>query len=130
MRYFIREAMLNLQVKLSSAVNVIQINFEKISICLIFWGLSLFIFGCSNTFENCMISEFEMDDPSFEEVLKHINQATEAGDCKVRVEADGNIKNKKMPLPQNLWVKTGIIALRSGARFLEVVHNRPIREWV
>lgn len=29
MRYFIREAMLNLQVKLSSAVNVIQINFEK-----------------------------------------------------------------------------------------------------
>jgi hypothetical protein len=34
------------------------------------------------------------------------------------------------PLPQNLWVKTGIIALRSGARFLEVVHNRPIREWV
>jgi hypothetical protein len=35
-----------------------------------------------------------------------------------------------MPLPQNLWVKTGIIALRSGARFLEVVHNRPIREWV
>jgi hypothetical protein len=37
---------------------------------------------------------------------------------------------RKMPLPQNLWVKTGIIALRSGARFLEVVHNRPIREWV
>jgi hypothetical protein len=37
---------------------------------------------------------------------------------------------KKGPLPQNLWVKTGIIALRSGARFLEVVHNRPIREWV
>jgi hypothetical protein len=36
----------------------------------------------------------------------------------------------KQPLPQNLWVKTGIIALRSGARFLEVVHNRPIREWV
>ena len=36
----------------------------------------------------------------------------------------------KKPLPQNLWVKTGIIALRSGARFLEVVHNRPIREWV
>jgi hypothetical protein len=35
-----------------------------------------------------------------------------------------------VPLPQNLWVKTGIIALRSGARFLEVVHNRPIREWV
>ena len=35
-----------------------------------------------------------------------------------------------LPLPQNLWVKTGIIALRSGARFLEVVHNRPIREWV
>ena len=43
-----------------------------------------------------MISELEMDDPSFEEVLKHINQATEAGDCKVRVEADGNIKNKKI----------------------------------
>jgi hypothetical protein len=37
---------------------------------------------------------------------------------------------EELPLPQNLWVKTGIIALRSGARFLEVAHNRPIREWV
>ncbi len=36
----------------------------------------------------------------------------------------------KMPLPQNLWVGTGIRVPRSGARLLEGVHNGPVREWV